>query len=287
MSNKISELKKKFKQDKASYKKNWKVFITEGKKCISEFKNKETRYKQIPNAFTASRIFAPFFIIPAGLSSNFPLTLIFTLGFGSTDYFDGKYARKYHAQSEFGRELDPITDKIFAGSLLLPLAVLNPIMIGNILLEGVIAAINMHSRLNDNKPRTVITGKVKTVSLYLTILLSYVSMSFAINPTIITSLIAITGGLQIVTAAKYLINYKKDENSKEMKKFFQNYIYDDEENGIIGSQKEKQLVINKSISNEIVKELTIDEKIEKLTDLKRDLVPGVQIEENIKVYEKK
>ena len=110
MSNKIKDFKDMYIKDKESFKKNWTIFVSEGKNCINEFKNKETRHKQIPNAFTASRLFAPLFIIPSALSCNLILTALFAGGFAFTDACDGYYARKYNAQSEFGRELDPITD---------------------------------------------------------------------------------------------------------------------------------------------------------------------------------
>ena len=42
-------------------------------------------------------------------------------------YADGYFAKKFDAASEFGRKLDPITDKVFALSLLIPLAVSNPL----------------------------------------------------------------------------------------------------------------------------------------------------------------
>ena len=62
---------------KLSFKQHWGQFMVEGKECINEFKNPETRKKQIPNLFTASRLFAPFFIIPSALLGNLPLTAIF------------------------------------------------------------------------------------------------------------------------------------------------------------------------------------------------------------------
>lgn len=287
MSNKIHNFKSMYNKDKESFKKNWKIFINDGKKCIKEFKNKETRHKQIPNAFTASRLFAPFFIIPAALSGNLILTALFAGGFAFTDACDGYFARKYHAQSEFGRELDPITDKLFAGGLLLPLIVFNPVMIANLLLEAVIAAINMHSRLNDNKPRTTIIGKIKTGSLSLTMILSYLNMVIAINPVIIGSLIATTGILQTATAIKYYKNYKKDETLKELKNLSENEKSTEVNEKDKISEKRKELVITKELPIENVEKLSTIQKIEKLNNLKKELITIPLSEEDTKLYEKK
>ncbi len=288
MLDKITKLKKKCKDDKESFINNWKVFVMEGKKCIKEFKNKETRHKQIPNAFTASRLFAPFFIIPSALSGNLFLTMLFTGGFAFTDLCDGWYARKYNATSEFGRELDPITDKLFAGSLLIPLCILNPVMLVTLILETLIAAINMHSRLNDNKPRTTIVGKIKTGSLSLTMLISYISMVTFINPTIIATLIAITGTLQAITATKYYTNYKKDEELKELKNLpsDESFLYSNEENEKEYSKK-KEIIINKKEIKEVNNDLSISEKLEQLNSLRQELVPIEKAKEDIKLYEKK
>ena len=287
MSNKIQDFKNMCIKDKESFKKNWKVFVDEGKNCIKEFKNKETRHKQIPNAFTASRLFAPFFIIPAALSGNLILTGLFVGGFAFTDACDGYFARKYNAQSEFGRELDPITDKIFAGGLLLPLIILNPIMLTNLLLEAVIATINMHSRLNDNKPRTTIIGKIKTGSLSLTMLLSYINMLVAINPVIIGGLIATTGILQTATAVKYYKNFRRDETLKELRNLSDEERIDDINDSDKTLGKTKELVISKGLPREKTEELTTFQKIQKLNDLKQELIAIPTTKEDTKLYEKK
>lgn len=287
MLNKIHDFKNMCIRDKESFKKNWKIFISEGKKCIKEFKNKETRHKQIPNAFTASRLFAPFFIIPAALSGNLILTGLFAGGFAFTDACDGYFARKYHAQSEFGRELDPITDKLFAGGLLLPLVILNPIMLANLLLEAVIATINMHSRLNDNKPRTTIIGKVKTGSLSLTMILSYINMVIAINPVIIGSLVATTGILQAATAVKYYKIFRKEEILKELRNLSEEEKDNKTNDKDKIAEKRKELVISRELPKGKVEELSNFEKIEKLNNLKQELIAVPTTEEDTKLYEKK
>lgn len=251
MSNKIHNFKSMYNKDKESFKKNWTIFVSEGKNCINEFKNKETRHKQIPNAFTASRLFAPLFIIPSALSGNLILTAL------------------------------------FAGGLLLPLIVFNPVIIANILLEATIAAINMHSRLNDNKPKTTIIGKVKTGSLSLTIILSYLNMVIAINPVIIGSLIATTGVLQTATAIKYYKNYKKAETLKELKNLSANVKNTEVNEKEKTEEKRKELVITKELPKQNIEKLSTTQKIDKLNNLKKELIIIPLSEEDTKLYEKK
>lgn len=193
------------------FKNNWKLFIEQGKVCIKELSKKETRKKQVPNLLTASRLLSPFFIIPTALSGNLLLTGIFTGMFALTDAFDGYFARKYDAFSEFGRKLDPITDKIFACSLLIPIAFGNPFILINLLGEAVIAVTNIKAQINGKEPHTIFLGKLKTASLYITIALSYLSFGFNLNPFIANSLISVTAALQCLSSVKYnrKSNYQK------------------------------------------------------------------------------
>ena len=83
------------------------------------FKNKKTRKQEIPNILTLSRLLSPIIIIPLVLKNKYNLALIFILIFALTDLLDGYIARKYNYVSKLGREIDPVCDKIFLGSLLI------------------------------------------------------------------------------------------------------------------------------------------------------------------------
>lgn len=245
-------------------KKNWIEFKNDTKTCIKELKNKETRKKQIPNMFTASRLFAPFFIIPTALLGNIPLTIIFSISFALTDFADGFFARKYNASSEYGRKLDPITDKVFAGSLLIPLIIINPFVIINLIGEIIIALINTNSQLNNNLPKTVYLGKIKTTALYTTIALSYVSLALGILPSVINPFVIGTSLLQGASAYEYFKKYKDEEKLKELKKHEEEYqkILSDEDtnkDNVLSSQK-KPLSNNDMIRDlKVLRESIINE----------------------------
>ncbi len=71
--------------------------------------------KKLPNILTGIRIaiipvLVLVFYLP-GLITNVIAAFLFAIA-GITDYFDGYFARSLHAQSNFGKCLDPIADKL-------------------------------------------------------------------------------------------------------------------------------------------------------------------------------
>ncbi|MGB0907589.1 MAG: CDP-diacylglycerol--glycerol-3-phosphate 3-phosphatidyltransferase [Maricaulaceae bacterium] len=86
----------------------------------------------LPNVLTIGRIFSiPFFVAGIiGLSRNSDIWLaapavvlaIFILS-AFTDYLDGFLARKWKVESDFGRMIDPIADKLFVAGGLIALSI--------------------------------------------------------------------------------------------------------------------------------------------------------------------
>src|SRR5882757_4785264 len=78
----------------------------------------------LPNLLTLSRI-AAIPLLVALVAVGYPLAdLIACILFGAaaiTDYFDGKLARSRRQQSDLGRMLDPIADKLLVGAVLMML----------------------------------------------------------------------------------------------------------------------------------------------------------------------
>lgn len=232
-----------------------------GKEAFNDMKHKETRIKQIPNMLTASRLFSPLFIIPSALTGNLLLTAIFTGMFALTDAFDGLLARKLKCTSEFGRKLDPITDKVFAGSLLIPVTVLNPIMLINFCLEGAIALININSEITNKSPKTSMLGKVKTWFLYTTIAISYLNTVVTLDTILLNTFIFSTTALQLGTGIKYYTDSKKKEfKEKKMEVIFSKEETKKEiENEEIKKLKEyKNYILNKQ--NEYINSKENDKK---------------------------
>ena len=78
----------------------------------------------LPNLLTLSRI-AAIPLLVALVALRYPFTdlvacVVFTAA-AITDYFDGKLARSRRQQSDLGRMLDPIADKLLVGAVLMML----------------------------------------------------------------------------------------------------------------------------------------------------------------------
>lgn len=153
---------------------NKKSIITLFKESL---KNKNT---YIPNLLTASRLVGAFVIPGLFLSGNIPGAVIATAAFASTDFFDGKIARKYNGYSEFGRILDPIVDKVFAIVPAIAILPNMPLLTLNIGAEAAIAYVNSKSYTTNGNPKSSFLGKFKTFCLFPTIGLAYLSTALNI-----------------------------------------------------------------------------------------------------------
>ena len=78
----------------------------------------------LPNLLTLSRIAAiPLLVALVALrhpATDLAACIVFSVA-GITDYFDGKLARTWRQQSDLGRMLDPIADKLLVGAALMML----------------------------------------------------------------------------------------------------------------------------------------------------------------------
>lgn len=189
------------------------------KKCIDDLKHRDTFYKQIPNLLTISRVVGMIPVNIMFLCGNYLSAIILIGLLLSTDFFDGKIARKYNIESKFGADLDAICDKLMVLGLTLPLLGRNPILILNLLFEGLITSVNVIGRINGLDSKTLQVGKVKTWLLSLTLGLGYFVFVFRLPSVILlfASLITLIG--QSITFKDYVLEYdklKKKKQSDEM-----------------------------------------------------------------------
>ena len=200
------------------------------KEVITDLKTKGRRHRQIPNILTSLRLFSPFIIIPAAITGNIPLTIGSAIAFSLTDMADGFIARNWNLTSDFGKDLDAVTDKIFAATLLTAGAINNPILLCNLGLEAYIANINVKEKLKGNKPESTPAGKAKTVSLFGLICSSLAPISFGISKAVLP-LSILSGAWQIATIKSYKNKYNnQDEKIIRQKNFDNEEIYSYQEN---------------------------------------------------------
>ncbi len=117
-------------------------------------------------------IFAPIIVVMLLMSSEDHcrfFTMITFIAISLTDFFDGYYARKLNLETEFGRFLDPVADKILVVSVLITILYINsqiyifiPVLI-IVLREIFISAMREWSAASKNFPINVsFLGKLKT-----------------------------------------------------------------------------------------------------------------------------
>ncbi len=246
----------------------FKEYKTEIKNALKDFKNIKTVYKQIPNMLTLTRILAPFIIIPITLTSNLMVTIIISSIIASTDFFDGLVARKFNITSNLGKDLDALSDKVFASTLIIPLILQNPLYITNILLEILIGTSNLRAKIKNKKPKTIFVGKVKTALLSVNILIGYLNMIFSINPILLSIIFSSTVVLQIISAYKYIkINNNKNDNSNTIKEHDKFEIEDKDNNekvNVLEKQNNYKKEIEKTITYKNDKTMESKVKIKKL-----------------------
>lgn len=204
-------------------------------KVKNDFKSIKTIYRQIPNMLTTSRILA---VIPINIlffTGDILNAFIISCVAFSTDWVDGLIARKLHIESKLGADLDALCDKLLIGGIAIPMIALNPIMIINIILEGLISIPNIAAKKSGKEPKSSWIGKIKTWILSLTVLAGYIAVLNNLTLSPIQSLLAIlpATGMQITTLNGYIKRNNKIKN-------IENQISESDKSNIQSNQKDKK-----------------------------------------------
>ena len=204
--------------------------------------------KNIPNMLTVSRIVSCILGALFLVTGNIPVSVGLYLYGAVSDAFDGFLARKLNATTELGKKLDPVSDKIYALSLIMPSIILgNYFMILTLFLEAIISGINIYSNHKHNKVYTEKIGKIKTIMLFPTMITGLFSTIYPKLLLLFLPSFFISTKLQIEsvkTYCKQLSNYNNTNNNLIEKddKF-------EEEDKEVDNVLDKEIVINYNKNN--------------------------------------
>jgi CDP-diacylglycerol--glycerol-3-phosphate 3-phosphatidyltransferase len=175
-----------------------------------------TLVKIVPNILSVFRIcLVPVFVVAYFADDNeikYFAILVYAIA-GLSDFLDGFLARKFKAQSNLGKFLDPLGDKLMTFSVLICITITRPILLWAVIVFFIkeilmgIGGLILHRKVNTELPPANIIGKVSTVVFFVVcatlMLLSELSNSIAIT------LISIAIGLALVALAGYIVSYIK------------------------------------------------------------------------------
>lgn len=150
----------------------------------------------------------PFIYIYARINITSIIAVVLFL----TDFVDGRLARKWDVATFFGALLDVICDKLLGISALIILCFVNRIMYIPLLLEGLIVLFNVLKYLEGFDVQTRMLGKTKTWFLSLTIIISFIVLSFTAKQSIIADanqnqIIEIVASTLIISQVFALVDY--------------------------------------------------------------------------------
>ncbi len=131
--------------------------------------------KSLPNVLTIIRMVMIPMLLAALCFFNSWLTVLLLAVALLTDFFDGLLARSLHAQSSFGRIIDPIADKLLITSLLVMLVYLGkaPVIASLLIICREILVSGLREYLSEFKISIPVTkiAKLKTTLQFIAIFL--------------------------------------------------------------------------------------------------------------------
>lgn len=168
--------------------------------------------KYIPNILTTYRLLVAISIPFIFVYTNYYLFISLFASAVISDLFDGYLARKWNVTSQYGRFADVIADKLFAIiSVLILLIFHNKYFVLLLIGEGIIMLTNLLiyifcgniEKKNFDNRNSSIYGKFKTIILFITLVIGYLSYEIEALNVLLPPLIIISFILQIITAVYY------------------------------------------------------------------------------------
>lgn len=165
----------------------------------------------VPNALSFLRIllitpFVAFFVTKMYISSAVTVALS-----GLSDFLDGRIARKYHQESEFGKIIDPLADKLTllaAGACVVLIEPFALPLIALMVIKDILMLIGGAVVIKKGMipPKSAWYGKLGTVMFYITIAAIVIMAVFNyVNKPLSITLLCVTAAVQIYALVNYAI----------------------------------------------------------------------------------
>jgi len=172
--------------------------------------------KVIPNILSIFRIcLVPVFVIAYFTDTRdikYYAIIVFAVA-GLSDFLDGFIARKLNAQSNLGKLLDPLGDKLMTFTVLICITITRPILIWVVLVFFVkevlmgIGGLVLHKKAHVELPPANAIGKASTVVFFLVCI---ALMLFSGIPNYVANILtAIAICLTLIALAVYICSYAK------------------------------------------------------------------------------
>lgn len=170
----------------------------------------------IPNILTMIRVILviPIYLFLSGGFKEKLLALFILAIAGLTDFLDGKIARKYKVESEFGNFMDPLADKLIVLSIFISFLKLDSTIFPYwmvwliICREFIITALRIGGIKQESKVETLYIGKVKTTSQFVAIVFILITLILK-DYLIETKVIEPVPGLLYVPFDQVWFNFSK------------------------------------------------------------------------------
>ena len=168
--------------------------------------------KYIPNMLTTYRLLIAITIPFIFVYTNYYVFIALFITAVISDLFDGYLARKWNVTSQYGRFTDVIADKLFAIISVITLILFyNKYFIILLIGEAIIMLTNLMiyifcgniEKKNFDNRNSSKYGKFKTIILFITLVIGYLSCKIDILNIFLLPLIIISFVLQIITAIYY------------------------------------------------------------------------------------
>ena len=189
----------------------------------------------IPNAISFIRIllitpFVAFFIAAKYITGNYVPAIIIIVISGISDLFDGMIARKFHQESELGKVLDPLADKLTLIAVGICLIFIEPYVLPLMIImvtKDILMIIGGTIVINKGviPPKSSWYGKVSTFMFYISVSMVVLMAIFNyVNKPLSLCVLGITAGMMIFSLVNYAIIFfkiqkqlKNNENNASVK----------------------------------------------------------------------